>query len=137
MSALSAASLSASLGSSLSSASLPPINQAQEPEIIRDGNQTAKNAYQEGLDFEDILINQLAQQMTASAGLGGSSSSSSPGGSDSSGDDASTSLGAYSSLLPEALTNAVMSDGGTGMALQFAKSIDPALNGPATTGAAK
>jgi len=132
MSALSAATLSGSLGSSLSSASVPPINQAQEPEIIRDGNQTAKNAYQEGLQFEDILVNELAQQMTASAGLDGSSSSSSSDGSGDSGDSASSSLGAYSSLLPQALSNAVMSDGGTGLALQLAKSIDPALNGPAT-----
>ena len=41
----------------------PPINQALLPAGIRNGNAAAKNAYQEALGFEQILVSQLAQQL--------------------------------------------------------------------------
>jgi Rod binding domain-containing protein len=100
--------------------SLPAIDPALEPASVRNGNQAAKNAYQQGLAFEDVLVSELAQEMTSSAGLGGSDNA----------------LGAYSSLLPQALSSSVMSAGGTGLALQIAQSIDPALDAPATGGRA-
>ncbi|HWD76881.1 MAG TPA: hypothetical protein VG371_17220 [Solirubrobacteraceae bacterium] len=130
MSALS----SSSLGSSLSATTLPPIDPALEPASVRNGNQAAKNAYQEGLAFEDILVNQLVTQMTATVpGLDGSSDGSD--GSDASGSSGGLSgsgsgLGAYASLLPQALTSSVMSTGGTGIAMEIARSIDPALGAP-------
>ena len=127
---------STSLGSSLPATTLPAIDPALEPESVRNGNAAAKSAYQEGLAFEDILVNQLAQQMTATVpglsgddGLGGSSddsSGSSTGGLTSS----SSGIGAYASLLPQALTSSIMSGGGTGIAMQIAQSIDPALANP-------
>jgi hypothetical protein len=122
---------SSSLGSSLPATTLPPIDPALEPASVRNGNQAAKSAYQEGLAFEDILVNQLATQMTATVpGLDGSS-----GGSDASGSSGGLSgsgsgLGAYASLLPQALTSSVMSTGGTGIAMEIARSIDPALGAP-------
>jgi hypothetical protein len=125
---------SSSLGSSLPATSLPPIDPALEPASVRNGNQAAKSAYQEGLAFEDILVNQLATQMTATVpGLDGSS-----GGSDASGSSGGLSgsgsgLGAYASLLPQALTSSVMSTGGTGIAMEIARSIDPALGAPTGT----
>lgn len=137
MSALS----SVSLGTSLPVTSTAPVDPATEPESVRNGNQAAKNAYQTGLAFENILVNELAQQMTATVpglsgdddGLGGSSS-------DDSGDSSSDATGgltgsdsgisAYSSLLPQALTSSIMSGGGTGIAMQIAQSIDPALANP-------
>src|ERR1700679_1415849 len=78
MSALS----SVSLGASVPVTNTAPVDPATEPESVRNGNQAAKNAYQTGLAFEDILVNQLAQQMTATVpglsgdddGLGGSTS---------------------------------------------------------------
>jgi Rod binding domain-containing protein len=128
VSALSSASLTASLGSSPPTSSVPAINQALEPEAVRNGNQTAKNAYNEGLAFEDVLVNELAQEMTATVpGLDGDSDDSSDGSSDSS---SGSGLGAYSSLLPQALTSSIMSDGGTGLAFQIARDLDPALNNP-------
>ena len=39
-------------------------------------------------------------------------------------------LGAYASLLPQALTSSIMSGGGTGLAFQIARDLDPALNNP-------
>ena len=55
---------------------------------------------------------------------GDSSDSSSDGSSDSSGG-----LGAYSSLMPNTLASSIMGSGGTGVAMQIARSIDPALLG--------
>jgi hypothetical protein len=133
MSALS----SAGLGSSLPTTSLPPIDPSLEPQSVRNGDQAAKQAYQQGLAFEDILVNQLAQEMTKTVpglsgnddGLGGTtdgsgSSSSSAGGL------GGSAISAYSSLLPQALTSSVMSGGGTGIAMEIARSVDPALANP-------
>jgi Rod binding domain-containing protein len=133
VSAISASSLSSSLPAS----TLPAIDPALEPESVRNGNTAAKNAYQQGLAFEDILVNQLAQEMTATVpglsgdddGLGGSSdddSSSATGGLT----DSSSGISGYASLLPQALTSSIMSGGGTGIAMQIAQSIDPALANP-------
>jgi hypothetical protein len=120
------------------SGALPPIDPALEPASVRNGNQQAKNAYATGLAFEDVLVNELAQEMENTVpGLDGSSDGLG-GTSDDSSDDSSSSggvlgggagLGAYSSLLPQTLSTAVMSGGGTGVALQIAQAIDPALMG--------
>ena len=134
MSALSAASLSASLPGGLA-----PINPATEPESVKQGGKAAQQAYETGLGFESMLVSELAQQLTStisgtgddSDGLGGSDSSD---GSDSSSDPA---VGAYSSLLPSALTQGVMADGGTGVAMQIAEGIDPKLALGPGTGASK
>lgn len=132
-------------GSSLPVSALPPMDPAQEPASVRNGNQAAKNAYQEGLAFEDVLVNELAQELTAtvpglngsSNGLGGSSSGDGLGGGtgSTSGLDSSGGLGAYASLLPQTLTSSIMSAGGTGLAMQIAQDIDPALAAPAKAGA--
>jgi Rod binding domain-containing protein len=134
VSAISASSLS----SSLPATTLPAVDPALEPESVRNGNTAAKNAYQQGLAFEDILVNQLAQEMTATVpglsgdddGLGGSSDDDSS--SDSTGGltDSSSGISGYASLLPQALTSSIMSGGGTGIALEIAQSIDPALANP-------
>lgn len=112
----------------MSSAAIPPIGQALLPANIRNGNAAAKNAYQEGLGFEQVLVSQLAQQLvsgldsTANASSNGSSSD----GSTSDGTDQA--MSAYSQMLPSALTSSVMSDGGLGVAAQLAAAIDPAIN---------
>lgn len=133
MSALS----SVSLGASLPVTATAPVDPATEPESVRNGNQAAKNAYQTGLAFENILVNELAQQMTATVpglsgdddGLGGSTSDDS-GDASSSLTSSDSGIGAYASLLPQALTTGIMSGGGTGIALEIAQSIDPALANP-------
>ncbi|HXD67432.1 MAG TPA: hypothetical protein VNV17_22585 [Solirubrobacteraceae bacterium] len=139
--ALPAASLPTT-SASLPAGNLPMIDPANEPAAVRNGDQKAKNAYETGMAFENVLVNQLAQQMAATVpgldgssgsddGLGGSSDDGLGGtSSDSSGSDASGGLGAYSSLLPQTLASSIMSGGGTGIAMQIAQSIDPALGAP-------
>jgi hypothetical protein len=150
VSAISGTSAAASAASAASAAALPAtsmplIDPALEPAVVRNGNSAAKNAYATGVAFEDMLVNQLAQEMTATVpGLGGSSDgpgasgSDGLGGTDATGGDQTSlggsSLGAYSSLLPQTLATAIESGGGTGMALQIAQSIDPTLAHPASKG---
>lgn len=129
----------------------PVIDQADEPASIRNGNQAAKNAYATGTAFEQMLVSELTQQLSATVsgsgsddnGLGGTTGSTDAtaglGGGDDGGDDGGSTdpiAGAYSSMLPDALTSSIMSSGGTGIAMQVARAIDPALNAPATSGGA-
>jgi len=116
--------------------SLPPIDAANEPADIRNGNTAAKNAYQEALGFEDILVQQLTQELastvTSPSGDGSGGDGSDTSSSDSSGgilgSDPSTS--AFASLIPTALTQSIMSSGGLGIAQQLAQAIDPAIGTP-------
>jgi hypothetical protein len=125
-------SFSSPISSDLSTGGLPPINAANEPAAIRNGDVEAKKAYQVGLSFEQVLVDQLTQELASTAT--DSSDGSSDGSDDSSGasglmgGDAASS--AYANMLPQTLTSSIMSGGGTGIALQIAKSIDPALAHP-------
>jgi Rod binding domain-containing protein len=125
-------SFSSPISSDLSTGGLPPINAANEPAAIRNGDADAKKAYQVGLSFEQVLVDQLTQELASTAT--DSSDGSSDGSDDSSGasglmgGDAASS--AYATMLPQTLTSSIMSGGGTGIALQIAKSIDPALAHP-------
>jgi Rod binding domain-containing protein len=118
----------------ISGGALPPIDQANQPAVIRNGDATAKKAYQVGLSFEQVFVDQLTQELasTVSDPSGGSSdgsdSSNSSGSSGLMGGDAASS--AYANMLPQTLTSSIMSGGGTGIALQIAKSLDPALGHP-------
>jgi hypothetical protein len=92
------------------------------------GTVSAAQAKQIGLAFEQMLVNELAQQLAATAGdPGDSSSDGSVGGIGGlmGSDPAST---AYSQLIPGALTSSIMSSGGTGIAQEIAASLDPALS---------
>jgi Rod binding domain-containing protein len=117
----------------ISGGALPPIDQANEPAAIRNGDATAKKAYQVGLSFEQVFVDQLTQEL-ASTVSDPSGDGSSDGSSDSSGSsglmggDAASS--AYANMLPQTLTSSIMSGGGTGIALQIARSLDPALAHP-------
>jgi Rod binding domain-containing protein len=116
--------------SGLPATNLPPINAAFEPAEIRNGNAQAKQAYQEALGFEDILMQQLTQQLAATVTSPGGDSSDSSGSGDSGsggmlGSDPSTN--AFASLIPTALTQSVMAGGGTGVADQLAHALDPQI----------
>jgi Rod binding domain-containing protein len=121
--------------------SLPAIDQANEPADIRNGNTAAKNAYQEALGFEDILVQQLTQELASTVTSPSDDGSGDDGSSDSSdssggilGSDPSTSE--FASMIPTALTDSIMSSGGLGIAQQLAQAIDPAIGtaqGEATT----
>lgn len=122
--------------SALPAANLPPIDSALLPADIRSGNAQAKQAYQEALGFEDVLMQQLTQQLanTVTSPGGDSSSDGSSGSSDSSsgsgsggilGSDPSTS--AFAGMIPTALTQSIMSSGGVGIADRLAHAIDPQI----------
>jgi hypothetical protein len=113
--------------SALSASGVPPINAATVPTSIRNGPTAAKQAYQEALGFEQLLVDQLSQQMAATVSSPGGDGSSASGGGIL-GSDAGTS--GFASMIPQALTSGIMSAGGTGMALQLAKALDPALGEP-------
>jgi hypothetical protein len=89
-------------------AGLPPIDQALLPADIRTAAPARKDAYEAGLGFERLLVQQLSQSLTDSArdAMGGDSP--------------------YASLLPDALTDGVMGGGGLGLARQLADAIQPA-----------
>ncbi len=104
----------------LPSGGLPVVNQTLEPAWVRDGSAATQKAYQTALAFEQMLVEQLSQSLTA--GLGGESGEegeSSEG--DSSGSSAAS--GAISSMLPQALTSGVMNDGGLGLAAQMTRQL--------------
>lgn len=139
MSAISATAALPTTSASMPTSSLPLIDPANEPAAIRNGDKKAQDAYQTGLAFENVLVNELAQQLSATVpgldgsddGLGGTSDDSSgAGGGSTGGVGGSGGLGAYSSLLPQTLSSSIMSGGGTGIAMQIAKAIDPALGVP-------
>jgi len=115
--------------------SLPPVDAANEPADIRNGNTAAKNAYQEALGFEDVLVQQLTQELASTVSSPTDDGSSGDGSGDSSdssggilGSDPSTS--GFASMIPTALTQSIMSSGGLGIAAQLAQSIDPAIGTP-------
>lgn len=116
----------------ISTASLPPIDPALEPANIRNGDAKAKQAYQVGLAFEQVLVDQLSQQLAATTG-GSSDGSGGSEGSDGSGSSSGGLMGsdpassAYAQLLPQALSTSVMSAGGLGVAAQLAGALDPQL----------
>ena len=126
-------SFSSPISSGLSTSGLPPISPANEPAAIRNGDADAKKAYQTGLSFEQLLVNQLTQELASTA-----TDSSGDGSDDGSGDSSGASglmggdaaSSAYANMLPQTLTSSIMSGGGTGIAMQIAKSIDPALAYP-------
>ena len=123
---------------SLPASSQPLIDPANEPASVRNGDQKAKNAYATGVAFENVLVSELAQQMTATVpgldgsddGLGATTGSSDGSAGSSGGVGGSGGLGAYASLLPQTLANSITGGGGTGIAMEIAKSIDPGLGEP-------
>jgi hypothetical protein len=137
MSAISATTALPTTSASMPTSTLPLMDPATEPASVRNGDQKAKDAYKTGLAFENVLVNELAQQLSATVpgldgsddGLGGTSDDSSGAGS-TGGVGGSGGLGAYASLLPQTLSTSIMSGGGTGIAMEIAKSIDPALGVP-------
>ncbi|HXP99242.1 MAG TPA: hypothetical protein VN845_04150, partial [Solirubrobacteraceae bacterium] len=111
-------SAAAASGSPLSAGGLPVINQALEPAWVRHGSAATQKAYETALSFEEMLVEELSQSLTASSGLGsesGEEGESSEGGSSGSGAASSP----LSSMLPQALTSGVMSAGGLGLATQM------------------
>jgi Rod binding domain-containing protein len=111
------------------SGGLSAADYLNEPYAIKHGDSAAKSAYSEALGFEQVFVNELSQQLTATLGGDSSDSSDSSDSVDGSSDGSSSSpAGPYSSLLSSALSQGVMSSGGAGgLAMQLTQSLDPSL----------
>jgi Rod binding domain-containing protein len=105
---------------------LPPIDASQLPTDVRAASPARQSAYEAGMGFEQMLVQQLSQSLTDSSG-DASSSGDSTGGSGGLGGDSP-----YASLLPDALTSGVMDAGGLGLARQLMDAIAPAAPTTAT-----
>jgi Rod binding domain-containing protein len=110
--------------SAVSSAGLPVVNQATEPEWVRKGSAATQRAYASALSFEQTLVEQLARSMTAGTGLEGEGSEG-----EGSGDPQS---GEISTMLPQALASGVVNGGGLGLAAELTRSLEGVQGASAT-----
>lgn len=104
---------------------LPPIDTTFEPASVRNGSPAVKQAYSDALNFESMLVQQLSSSLAATSGLGGAGAGGE--GESEEGESAGESSAAssqLSSLLPQTLTESVMSHGGLGLAKQMVSSIE-------------
>jgi hypothetical protein len=113
-------------GSGSAATGLPVVNQALEPSWVRDGSASTQKAYASALSFEQTLVEQLSQTLTATSGLEGESSS---GEADAGSEEGGSSAGGagdsqLSSLLPQALSSGVMHAGGLGLAAQMTRDLE-------------
>jgi hypothetical protein len=116
-----------------SPAGLPIVNQALEPASVRNGSPAVQKAYASALNFEAMLVQQLSQALTQGTGLGGEEGSEEGMGGASGGgsEGASGPAGGgavnsqLASLLPQALTEGVMRQGGLGLAKQLVGALAP------------
>ena len=125
-------SFSAPIASTLSGTGIPVTAETNLPASVRNGTAADKAAYAEGLQFEQMLTNQLMQTLGKTVAATASLSSNDPtadsgGGMFGSGSDAS----GYSSLLTSTLTSALSAGGGLGIAGEIARSIDPSFGAAA------
>lgn len=124
-------------GSPLSSSGLPTVNQTLEPAWVRKGSAATQKAYETALAFEQMLVEELSQSLTATSGLGGESGAEGESSEGSAGGGGAS--GPLASMLPQALTSGVMSAGGLGLAAQMTRQLAGAAahgagEGGATTG---
>ena len=118
----------------MTSAAIPPVDQALLPQQVRDGSAADKKAYTAALGFEQMLVQQLSQAIsdtTSTDGLGGDASGLLGSGDDGSdgGSDGGSASSPYASLLPDALTQGIMKAGGLGLAQQLAPALAAGAGG--------
>lgn len=92
--------------------SMPPVDQSLLPADVRSGGAKAQQLYSVAQQFENLLVDQLTTQLADSSGLGDSGDGSS-----------GSSQSPYASLLPGALSQAVSSGGGLGLASELYRSL--------------
>ena len=98
---------------------LPIISDTQLPAAVRSGSEADKDSYKTAMGFEQMLVGQLVQTMAGSDGATGT-------GADDSDDTAldtsdPMSSGPFSGQMQDALSSALMSAGGLGLAGQIYK----------------
>jgi hypothetical protein len=98
----------------------PVVDQASEPAWVRQGSPATKRAYQEALAFESVLVEELAGSL-GNGGLGGSEAGEGAGGE--AGEGSTSGEAGLSAMAPQALSGAIMGDGGLGLAAQLARGL--------------
>ena len=106
--------------------SLPAVNQALEPAWVRHGSAATQKTYATALAFEQMLVQQLSKSLTSSTGVEGESAQGGEGSEEGGPSFGSSEL---SSLLPQALSNGVMSAGGLGLAEQLTRELQSTQGG--------
>lgn len=102
---------------------LPIVSDTLLPAAVRDGSTADKQDYKSALGFEQMLVGQLVQTMTG----GDTGGDAAPADDDDSALDTANPLttGPMASQMQDALTSAVMSAGGLGLAGQIYKGMRP------------
>ena len=96
----------------MSPSALPPIDRALLPADVRDGSPERRRQYDAALAFERHLVGELTKALAATT---------KPAEDDSS----SAATKTYRDLLPGALADAVMAEGGLGLAVQLDAAMHP------------
>lgn len=98
---------------------LPIVSDTLLPAAVRSGSESDKRNYKAALGFEQLLVGQLVQTMTGSDASAGSS----PDDDESAALDTANPLasGPMAGQMQDALTSALMSAGGLGLAGQIYK----------------
>jgi Rod binding domain-containing protein len=98
------------------STALPPIDNSLLPADIRSGSQSDKDNYKAGLQFERQLVEQLTQTMA-------DTNKAMKGADDDSSDGSSSVTDSYNQQLPGIMADAVMNNGGLGLARTIAQNL--------------
>jgi Rod binding domain-containing protein len=95
----------------MSQFAMPPIDNAFLPADVRNGTKERRQQYDAALSFERQLVGELTKALAATAAPA---------------DDSSTTAAtsSYRDMLPGAMADAVMAEGGLGLAAQLDKSIN-------------
>jgi Rod binding domain-containing protein len=96
----------------MSTSALPPINHALLPADVRNGTAERRQQYDTALAFERQLVGELTKALAATAAPA---------------DDDTTTAATkmYRDLLPGTMADAIMAEGGLGLATQLDASINP------------
>ena len=87
------------------SAGLPPIDRALLPADVRDATPERRQRYDAALSFERQLVGELTKALAATAAPAD--------------DTSSAATKTYRDMLPGAMADAVMAEGGLGLAIQL------------------
>ena len=96
----------------MSQSALPPIDHALLPADVRNGSAERRREYDAALAFERQLVGELTKALAATAKPADD-------------EDASAATKTYRDLLPAAMADAVMAEGGLGLAVQLDHAMHP------------
>ena len=109
--------------------SAPALSAAElagAPAWVRDGSPEVQRGYAMGVEFEQLLTQQMTSAMNATAGLGETE------GGEEEGSSATPGAGVFSTLLSGALSQGATAAGGLGVAAELARDIQ-SQSGSAST----